>query len=651
MAELRVIHLPWKEAVYTSGPIANSVQPCINQMVIPEIPVYPLPLSANDFVIPATHLEKDDEGNICTLPNHRNMPKERATGAKEGTHYLVQGGKLLGKGSREGQKFPVSDAFLESVIARKVFTDLDGVRHVRYLFKVISHKWKEPREIEVADKDVRRVFHKIHEVYPEISLFQKGADALEEMIADVFDASKGTMRTEYGYEKSGWYEEDGGSAAYFRGTHASYRDWNIPDTTSWLAHKRKDVFLAGLNFLKVGRRGKEIYIIFLFSHVGFTIFWFKKAGFKVEFFVYVVGQNGSLKTAVLVVVSDPFEVNTSNRKIQLTDSSWPSIRQRLLLAQDSSVLLDDYSKTQRAIAKASDESFEKFVRAIGNGKLSDRKKPGGIGDQSTDIRTSPFGSGEDDPSLGESSFRRIHTVRVDRSTFDGAALAEFQENPTILAEYFALYVEFLAQNPEYVVNTIQSARAEYQANVAQLTAEPRLRENALAFFAQARLVTAFGIWCGVDKQEMRNFLSEAEDSISASIRDNDATRKQVRPDVLFVQSVWKQVMNGNKYLLAESGAEYHQAKRPFCVGFADDDNGFFWLKMEVAMDAAREYCGKHGLFLTDNEMVIKGSLFTHGILAKPEKGWVWRWTQGLSRERFVKLFINKVDEIIKGDDF
>ena len=627
------------------------MQPCIPQIVFPEIPGYPLPTSPNDIIIPATHLEKDEDGNICTLPNHRNKPKEQATAAKEGAHYIVQAGKLLGKGAREGQRFPVSDAVLESVVARKVFTDLDGVRHVGFIFEVASHKWEEPREILVADKDVRHVFQKVHELYPEIALFQKGADALEEMIADVFDTSKDSMRTEYAYEKSGWYEEDGRCAAYFKGTHSYYSRWNIPDTSSWSMQKRKDVFLSGMDFLKVGRHGKEIYIIFVYAHAGFSIFWFQKAGCNVEVFVYVVGQNGSLKSSVLLEIVDPFEPHTRKRQIQLTDSSWPSIRQRLLLAQDSSLLIDDYSKTHRAIAKTSDENFEEVVRAIGNGKLSSRKKLGGIGDQVTDIRTAPFASGEDDPNLGESSFRRIQTVRVDRNTFDGDALSVFQTNRAIMQEYFGLYVAFLEENSELVVSTIQVARTEYREMVGQITAEPRLRETALSFLTQSRLVTEFGRWCGMEQQEMQSFLAEAEASISASIRDNDTMRRQVRPDVLFIQAVWKQVTNGNKYYLAESGIEYHETKRPFCIGFSDEANGFFWIKMEVAMDAAREYCRKHGLFLTENETVIKKSLLAHNILDKPEHGWVQRWTQGKARERFVKLFSSRVEEIMKEEDF
>ena len=119
---------------------------------------------------------------------------------------------------------------------------------------------------------------------------------------------------------------------------------------------------------------------------------------------------------------------------------------------------------------------------------------------------------------------------------------------------------------------------------------------------------------------------------------------------MFVKAIWTQVTDGTKYQLADNGNEYHKNRMTSYIGFYDRENDFIWLKLEDAHVAAQDYCKKHGLFLTDNTKIIKQALLENGILDKPEKGWVWRWTQGGERGRFIRLRLSKIKEIEKQED-
>lgn len=108
--ELRIGSLPWERVTHTAQPIARSVSFSGGQIVLPNIQVRPLPSAPDDLVIPAMHLESDEGGNVLAVPNCRQGHRRAVSGGREGSFYLVRDGRLIGKGTREGQEFPVCDA-------------------------------------------------------------------------------------------------------------------------------------------------------------------------------------------------------------------------------------------------------------------------------------------------------------------------------------------------------------------------------------------------------------------------------------------------------------------------------------------------------------------------------------------------------------
>ena len=254
-------------------------------------------------------------------------------------------------------------------------------------------------------------------------------------------------------------------------------------------------------------------------------------------------------------------------------------------------------------------------------------------------------TGEDDPELGNSTFLRMLTIEVERGTFDGKELEVFQGNRDLMRYYFALYIEFLRCNAGEVIQIIKRGRELYRDDSAVFTEEPRLRETAMCLLIQLDIVVAFGLWCGVEEAEMRNFRAVAAEHIEALIRDNTRKRNQTRADVLFVKAVWEQVTNGTRYNLAANGDEYHQNYVSSYIGFWDKDHDFVWLKPEDAMEAAQDYCKRHGFSLSNNYRIIKNALGTHGVLVKSGDSDTARWTRGKHRGRFMRLRLSAIKDI------
>lgn len=523
------------------------------------------------------------------------------------------------------------------------------MEHIRYTCIVESPKWDSTKEFEIDEKDLPQLFQRVHETYHETLLFQRGADAISEIISNVFEECKDKMETYRSYAKSGWYDEDG-ELCYRIGTHDHYKHWEIPNVASMEITCWHTIFLEGHAFLKVGRNGKEITILFLYSHMGYSLFFYRKAGYTIAFVLFMKGWTGSLKTSTTEELVNPFEPDINKRAIPLTDSSWARIRELLQLAQDAVALVDDFAKTNRKLSNDGTINIENIHRSIGNGKLPEKKRIGGVGNQSTDIRTLVIETGEDSTELGMSSFMRVIVLNVDRNTFDGNVLELFQRNRSIMQFYFALYIEFLRSNAEHVIQIIQTGWEKYRPECKSITTEPRLVESAMCLRIQLDLTVEFGIWCGADSHEMEKFRSESIEHIASVVRDSDSESKQIRADVLFVKAIWKQITDGTKYHLADNGNDYHKNRTSSHIGFYDRENDFIWLKMEDAHVAAQDYCKKHGLFLSDSTQIIKQALFKHGILDKPEKGWVWRWTQGEDRGRFIRLRLSKIKEIMEQED-
>lgn len=648
MAELKKGTINWQQC-HLATSYSFVTPPIVENLCLPPLPKKEIPKSTNNLVFAPVHQEfKDNEWVI--VPNVGTKKTPALSSTHIGKYHKIQNDSLYGKGKQEGQEYMVAEVSLARITKKTIYTDIYGNAQSKFTCELKSSKWDSSRAIEVDEKDLYSVFQKAREKFHELIVFDyKGKEAIAEHIAEVYSDSQTDMITEYIFEKSGW-TYDNGIPSYKIGTNEFYSKWNVPNMANLIPEARYDIFKKGFDFLKIGKNGKEIITIFAYIHMPYSLFWFRQDGFNIDFLLFINGWTGSLKTSTILECVDVFEPNISNRQTQITGSSWAAIRERLLLSQDSILLLDDYSKTQKTFSNTGDELIEQVVRSIGNGRLPNKKQVGGAKNQPVDVRALVIITGEDTPELGQSSFLRMLTVTVDTDTFDGNELRIFQNNRDIMALYVALYIEFLRTNANTIMKIISTARESYKLDMERITRERRLIENGVKLMTQVDIILAFGYWCGEDEIVLRNFEETSKAHIAQIIRDNDTSHQEIRMDALFIIAIMAQVEESSKYNLAEDASKYFENPAPYTIGFFDKDSGRIWLKFEDAMNAAKDYCKSHGKFLTDNQQAIKKALFEHGFLDRPKEGWVWRWTRGNSRGRFVKLFRDKVLSFVREMD-
>ena len=648
MAELKKGTINWQH--YPLATSYSFVTPHKEEnLCLPPLPKKEIPKSTNNLVFAPAHQEFIDNEWVI-VPNVRTKKTPALSSTHSGKYHKIQNDSLYGKGKQEGQEYMVSEVSLSRITKKIIFTDIYGNAQSKFICELKSSKWESPKTIEVDEKDLYSVFQKAREKFHELIVFEyKGKEAITEHIAEVYSESQKDMITEYIYEKSGW-TYDNGIPNYKIGTNEFYSKWKVPNMPNLSSEARYNIFKNGFDFLKIGKNGKEIITIFAYIHMPYSLFWYRQEGFNIDFLLFIKGWTGSLKTSTILECVDVFEPIISNRQTQIAGSSWAAIREKLLLSQDSILLLDDYSKTQKAFSNIGDELIEQVVRSIGNGRLPDKKQVGGAKNQPVDVRSLVIITGEDAPELGQSSFLRMLTITVDTSTFDGNELRIFQNNRDIMASYVALYIEFLRTNVNTIKKIISTSMKTYKLDMERITKERRLIENGSKLMAQIDVILAFGYWCGEDEAVLRNFEATAKAHIVEIIRDNDISHQEIRMDALFIIAIMAQTEESSRYSLAEDASKYFENPAPYTIGFFDKDSDRIWLKFEDAMNAVKDYCKSHGKFFTDNQQAVKKALFEHGFLDKPNDGWVWRWTRGNNRGRFVKLFRDKVLSFVKEMD-
>ena len=567
--------------------------------------------------------------------------KKEETVLMQGIHYIVRGQQLMAKSAKGERK--ISNATIR-IIKKLSRISLQDLEKQFFVCEVHCQRWKagDNRILEIAAEEYGHIFAILKEKFPDIVLFQGSGDAVSEYIADSYAESEKSWSIEKQFEKAGWGADVDNTEKFHHGQHPFYANWSMPTPWSVSMEERKQIYAAGERFLEVGKQGCAAGVIFTFAHAGFSLFWLRKAGVEVSTALYVRGETGSLKTSVCREIANVFETDVRQRVFPFT-STWASIYQRLLLMQDNVTLIDDFSMTEKRSSADATAIFEQVIRAVGDGHLPAKMRSGGNVQNLTKLRTAVIMTGEDDPPLGRSSNLRMLTLSVDRQTFDSECLRDFQQHPSIMQRYFALFIQYLEENGSRlpIDDDINVYRQRYQV----LCAEPRYIELAVALRLQVNIIGDFSLWCGNTREDTMQMIRQLGDQIDEAVQLNQKASKNYRPEVLFAQAFAEVFTDDSSARLAADGDEYYQAQAtPSFIGFYHRGDRTVWLHPSKTFSFLREYWGKHGRPWLTTEKRLKEALACSKLLKKPEQGFVWRWPHGQKRGRFIVI-----DEVKMGD--
>lgn len=434
------------------------------------------------------------------------------------------------------------------------------------------------------------------------------AEALERLVEKII------------YDYHGWDEVDG-KMLYLSGT--------LPNCSAEVCvpqvhpARAAQIYLDGQAFLNVGKTVlgddgvvnslaslKQILPIFLYAHSGYTAKIFKEAGADMQFVLAIIGQTNSFKTAISRVLFEIF----NTRPMLNFQSTARAIELYRDTCRDMVMVLDDIFKCKD---KAAMEKFEAVLRCFGDGIAKAKSDATFNKIEQFDVRGGCIITAENDIAGQQSSYLRFLTVHVDRDSFMGTELKKWQDDATIsekngtatkLQEYFALYIQYLVENYDDIVNMVM----RFEPPVLNLEF-PRLQSNYKCMAVLAKLVLDCGVYSGalsynIAEQIYQLWIPVLQDIIL----DNLRASKMSAPYKLFAYALNQGIGTG-MLLLAKGKEQFSTDNVNIFYGYIDLASGYYVLNPDRIYDFVDKYYQKKGGSFQAADTAVYRELYENGI--------------------------------------
>ena len=549
---------------------------------------------------------------------------------------------------RGGERQQITNAVIEISQVKRIWVTEKDFSEC-YVCKVYCREtWGDmSHEIEIEKKDYKNLYKKIHQAFPAVFLSSQDVDTLNAYLTKIFQQT-GELFVENLYQKSGWLTVNN-VTAYRVGVDPYYSEFEIPYVSDF---NRTTIFQNGLYFLRVGNFNNEICILWLTSHIAYSLYWLNKAGIKFRSILFLKGKTNLFKTAVASVLTNVFCLNREKALIRLS-STPASLQEYLSKSQDNLVCIDDFSNTVGADNQKLTKNAEFVIRAVGDGQFSGKMKIGDLKKiNDTSIRCAVVVTGEEEFGLSLSSEYRMIVLNILEGTFNPDILSTYQAEPAILRNYFALYIRFLTENHQWLVQYCRENLNPYRRKFYQLEV-PRFVDSAVALSLQVDILRQFAKYCGIDDSSEK-FLEGCYETILNVLRQNQKASATGKPEILFLNALIQSIGTDSRSNLADSEEQYVEDESAF-IGFWDRIDNRIWLRFPEAYALVKRYYSMQGGNFIVKEQTIKELLVRKGIsegklsngkggnefLVKAKKG---------TRKRMLVLNINKVNEILEGEN-
>lgn len=499
--------------------------------------------------------------------------------------------------------------------------------------------WGEQEKmIEIEGKNYKKIFSEIQEKFRDVEVSNRNADAIDEYLSKVNRRDCENIRTEIGATFIGWIND--GSDLYYR--VGLKNDHTLPNIDFY---DKKAIFDTGFSFREVGHFNPEIEFLWIYSHFAFTAFFLRKSGIPFQFLLFVKGKTNSLKTATVSTLADVFSIN---REVGIRlDSTAASLRDYVLERNDTVILIDDFSNTLNAKNRIMEKNAEFLIRAIGDGKFSSKLST----DKSekvamNTVRAAVILTGEELPSLSESSMYRILTLPVNRETFDGTKLRIFQNDPHILQNYFHLFIRFLKEKQSILTENLHQSFYEYRQKFYDSFQIPRLTDIAAVTAVQIEILVKFAIYCGASNEFAFEYYVKVSKNILQLLKlhQNESTEKDVV--TMFLFAVTQSIGSSNDNGLAANEDVFVSEPKRF-IGFREIETDTIWLLYDLAHKNVEKFYKNQGQQWTIKADTIKSELLKRNISLGSRESKFLKKSKKNPRKYFLVLKTKAVEEILK----
>jgi len=507
-----------------------------------------------------------------------------------------------------------------------------------------NDEWEEPKQIIIGARDYKNVYQVAKKEHQELHLSVKGKDALDKYLSAVYSKCKNEWEEETRIMRTGWIMVNN-HLNYAIGEDDAYKNYNFPNV---LTLDKAETFKRGMEFLEIGDCKPVAVIPFLFAHFAYTIYFAKQAAHDFQSILFLRGETNAGKTRVAKVIANVFETKEERKKMSF-GSSKAALYTTLDQMRDQTILLDDFACSEKSKKTEDSILFEAAIRAVGDSNIPSKMVAGGRTKDTKMIRTTMIVTGEDDPGLSISSMLRCITIMVEEGSCNDTILRIFQENPQIMQNYFALYIEFLRVNNLAIVNFIRTSLGEYREKYSQSFKVARLKDAAINLMMVAEIIRRFANWCGAYDSKTIATMQGFDDAILGTMLNNQDERGNLDPQVMFVYGLMQSIDTSDKNGIAESEEAYIKNESGY-MGFYETETDTLWLRHEYVHEVVRKYWELQGKPFTITPEKLRKALYDKGISigTKSSSGkmeYQKRAKKG-NRKRMLVLQQNKIREIM-----
>lgn len=571
---------------------------------------------------PLHHAELAADSTWKRVPNQTSQPSRWFVGPR-----MIEDADGIFTVTKNGVQNLAAEAHLK-IVGKKIIHEPSGDTETRLVCQISCRAWgNRIEEIEVAAGEYKNVFSAIRKKFPDVAIPAVNASTFEEYLAD---AAKKAVDVPVIHEAvlSGWTEWDG-RAHYVIGTDPYYIHHTFPEQIAC----PESVVARAQEFLEIGHKNTQICTLWLAFHLAPLLYWLEQENLAFHATFFVRGGTNLLKTSVVRTITDVFNGDRQRAVIRL--NSTPAGTQNVIAKlRDTVVCVDDFSNTEVRSRSQSISAAEALIRAVGDGVFPTKCDPDDVKRPlQRSVRSVVVMTGEEGLNLGNSSNLRMLVLPVRKGTFDGKALEPFQRHPEFLRDYAAMFINYLEENGQSLIENMRDRFIDYRNAYAEMLSVPRLAEAGAILRIAVDCIGAFLREKGM-ALENELYLSAIDKALTYS--ENESNEE--RPERLFLEAL-KDLIGARNFKIAPNEAAYALAEDDF-VGFINDE--WLWLRPhDVYQEVLRYYASIGKDFLVKPKR-LKEMLYEAGIIRGIEdecthkREYVFRAKKG-SRKRMIVM--------------
>lgn len=328
---------------------------------------------------------------------------------------------------------------------------------------------------------------------------------------------------------------------------------------------------ALLDVLELSDNSPTMLPLMLESCLGPLYNLFDAAGFAPKFIVFLHGQTGSLKTAVVQALFRLFKELPEHPESTFRDTP-TALEVKVGHAYSRVAVIDDYQPAVTSSAGRENlVKLEFVIRLYGDGIAKSRSN-------------SELGRAREFPPAGccvvtgedtggsHSSLLRCLVLPIQKGEISGERLKLYQDHPEYLHTHFFHFLQWAGENGDKIIDFIQREFQTERARFSQVVSEPRQVDIGATLMLTARILLAYmRDTMSLDDVRIANFNQRWINTLAKALRRSEEQSTELDPVAMYLKGLFFLIDTG-KLLIAPSQAEF---KRGCHVGF--EKGGSWWL--------------------------------------------------------------------------